>query len=125
MTSELDPSPSLPDVMSATVSSISPTTTIRPPLPTRLITRFNSALRNAQETCGCWGRIPGRSRWIMRRALEIPSIRPFNHRISRALSSFDLTHNFVVSYNYDLPFHRLAPSRGAARKLLEGWRING
>ena len=53
------------------------------------------------------------------------TINPFNHRVSRALSSFDLTHNFVVSYNYDLPFHRLAPSRGAARKLLEGWRING
>jgi hypothetical protein len=46
-----------------------------------------------------------------------------NYRLSRALSSFDLTHNFVASYTYFLPFDRLfgaLPSR-----LMQGWSING
>src|SRR5579864_327777 len=37
-----------------------------------------------------------------------------NYRLSRGLSSFDVTHNFVVSYNWALPFDRLfshAPKR--------------
>ncbi len=29
-----------------------------------------------------------------------------NYRLSRALSSYDLTHNFVVSYNWAIPFDR-------------------
>src|SRR6185369_11018067 len=29
-----------------------------------------------------------------------------NFRLSKALSAFDVTHNFVISYNYDLPFAR-------------------
>lgn len=51
-------------------------------------------------------------------------INPFNHRISRSLSAFDLRHNFVVSYSYDLPFQRLS-SRSGVRKFLEGWQISG
>ena len=27
-----------------------------------------------------------------------------NYRLSRSLSSFDVTHNFVFSYNYAAPF---------------------
>jgi hypothetical protein len=46
-----------------------------------------------------------------------------NYRKSRALSSFDIAHNFVVSYNYDIPFHR-AFSR-VPRRLTEGWSLNG
>ncbi len=46
-----------------------------------------------------------------------------NYRKSRALSSFDLTHNFVVSYNYELPFRRAFS--GAPRRLTEGWSVNG
>jgi hypothetical protein len=45
-----------------------------------------------------------------------------NFGLSRALSSFDATHNFVLSYNYMLPFARL---RGAPRRLTDGWAING
>ncbi|MEW5978788.1 MAG: carboxypeptidase regulatory-like domain-containing protein [Acidobacteriota bacterium] len=51
-------------------------------------------------------------------------INPFNHRISRSLSAFDLRHNFVASYSYELPFQRLT-SRPVARKFLEGWQIAG
>ena len=46
-----------------------------------------------------------------------------NFRLSRSLSSFDLTHNFVVSYNWALPFKRIfghAPTR-----LVNGWNIVG
>jgi hypothetical protein len=46
-----------------------------------------------------------------------------NYRLSRALSSFDITNNFVVSYNYAMPFRR-AFAR-APRRLSEGWSLNG
>jgi hypothetical protein len=51
------------------------------------------------------------------------AINPFNPRSSRALSIFDITHNFVVSYGYDLPFAR--SSSGVRGKLLSGWTISG
>jgi hypothetical protein len=51
------------------------------------------------------------------------SINFMNYRKSRALSSFDITHNFVISYNYDIPFRRLFG--GAPRRLTEGWSFNG
>jgi hypothetical protein len=51
---------------------------------------------------------------------------PFDYRLSKALSAFDMTHNFVVSYVYDLPFHKLTNSpRGAVTKFLEGWSVAG
>jgi hypothetical protein len=46
-----------------------------------------------------------------------------DYAISRSLSSFDARHNFVVSYNYALPFARLFG--GGPRRLVEGWSING
>ena len=33
-----------------------------------------------------------------------------NFNLSRALSSFDITHNFVASYSYEFPFDRLFPA---------------
>jgi hypothetical protein len=45
----------------------------------------------------------------------------FNPSLSRALSAFDLTHNFVVSYSYELPFDRaFHPNR-----LTRGWIVSG
>jgi hypothetical protein len=46
-----------------------------------------------------------------------------NYALSRSLSAFDSTHNFVASYNYEVPFHRLFTK--APRRLVEGWSING
>ncbi|MGI8959906.1 MAG: carboxypeptidase regulatory-like domain-containing protein [Bryobacteraceae bacterium] len=46
-----------------------------------------------------------------------------NYRLSRALSSYDVTHNFVVSYNWAIPFDRafgVLPKR-----LTQGWSLNG
>src|SRR5207245_3439332 len=51
------------------------------------------------------------------------SVNFMNYRTSRALSSYDLTHNFVASYNYELPFQRLFGS--APRRLTDGWSMNG
>lgn len=48
---------------------------------------------------------------------------PYNPRASRALSTFDLTHNFVLSYSYELPFGKLA--HGFQEKLLSGWTVTG
>ena len=50
-------------------------------------------------------------------------INPFNPSLSRALSTFDIAHNFVLSYSYDLPFTKSA--NGVKGKLLSGWTISG
>ena len=39
----------------------------------------------------------------------------------RSLSAFDVRHNFVVSYDYQLPFDRL----GGPSRLVKGWRLSG
>jgi hypothetical protein len=51
------------------------------------------------------------------------AINLFNPRSGRALSILDITHNFVVSYGYDLPFTK--SSEGVRGKLLSGWTISG
>jgi hypothetical protein len=51
-------------------------------------------------------------------------VNPSNERLSRALSSFDITHNFVVSYMWDLPFQKLTSS-SIGRKFLGGWSLSG
>lgn len=48
---------------------------------------------------------------------------PYNPRASRALSTFDLTQNFVMSYSYDLPFTK--STHGVQGKLLSGWTVTG
>jgi len=48
-------------------------------------------------------------------------VNPFDPRRSVALSAFDATHNFVVSYNYDLPFDKFV----GANRLTKGWAISG
>jgi hypothetical protein len=48
-------------------------------------------------------------------------VNPFNPSLSYALSAFSVKHNFVVSYEYQLPFDRiLSPNR-----LSKGWSISG
>jgi hypothetical protein len=46
-----------------------------------------------------------------------------NYALSRALSNFDVTHNFVASYIYDIPFDRAFSSLPKA--LVRGWSIAG
>ncbi len=49
-------------------------------------------------------------------------LNPFNFGATRALSSFDLTQNLVVSYDYQLPLDRLSKH---AKSLTRGWAITG
>jgi len=46
-----------------------------------------------------------------------------NYGLSRALSSYDVTHNFVASYNWSLPFARFFST--APRRLTNGWNFVG
>ena len=46
-----------------------------------------------------------------------------NHSLSRALSNFDITHNFVVSYFYTIPFDKAFAS--LPKRLVGGWSVAG
>jgi hypothetical protein len=87
----------------------------------------NSAYNSAQVN---WRHTSGRSQVLLgytySRAIDDSSgygeqINPFNPRLSRGLSAFDSTHNFVISYSYTLPFDRL----GGPKRLTNGWTISG
>jgi hypothetical protein len=48
-------------------------------------------------------------------------VNPYNPHLSTGLSAFDITQNFVVSFNYALPFDQLlSPNR-----LTRGWTLSG
>jgi carboxypeptidase family protein/TonB-dependent receptor-like protein len=49
-------------------------------------------------------------------------VNPFDIRLSEAPSAFDLRHNFVVSYTYDLPFAR---AFGRHNAWTTGWALAG
>lgn len=47
---------------------------------------------------------------------------PFNYQATRALSAWDLTHNLVASYEYQLPVERLTRRM---KVLTAGWSLSG
>ena len=49
-------------------------------------------------------------------------VNPINPALSRALSAFDVTQNFVVSYAYELPFERLFR---LSNRWTKGWTLSG
>jgi hypothetical protein len=56
----------------------------------------------------------------------IEGINPFNPKSSMALCAFDVTHNFVASYEIQLPFDRaFHATSGWAGRLASGWAISG
>jgi len=49
------------------------------------------------------------------------NLNPVNPKLTRGLSAFDVSQNFVTSYNYQIPFEKLwRPNR-----LTSGWHISG
>jgi hypothetical protein len=46
---------------------------------------------------------------------------PFNYKLTKALSAFDTTNNFVASYSITLPFEKLF----GHDRLAGGWRLSG
>jgi hypothetical protein len=49
-------------------------------------------------------------------------VNPINPGLSRALSSFDVRHNFVISYRYELPLERLVKE---SNRWTKGWDVSG
>jgi Carboxypeptidase regulatory-like domain len=47
---------------------------------------------------------------------------PYDYKLTRALSSFDIRHNFVATYRYDLPFQKLLRHDN---RWTKGWAISG
>ncbi len=47
----------------------------------------------------------------------------FNPKLSRGLASTDVTHNFVASYVWAIPFDRLFPA--GPKRLTQGWQMQG
>jgi len=91
------------------------------------ITIGNSAYNSAQIN---WRHTSGRLQMLLgytfSKSLDDSSgygeqINPVNARLSRGLSAFDSTHNFVVSYSYRLPIDLLP----GAKWLTHGWELSG
>ncbi|MGH9351700.1 MAG: hypothetical protein ACRD2G_06020 [Terriglobia bacterium] len=49
-------------------------------------------------------------------------LNPLNQSLTRAISAFDMRHNLVASYRYELPIERLFHRTG---RLIEGWSLSG
>ncbi len=52
------------------------------------------------------------------------NLNPFNHHLDKSLSAFDISHNFVISYVYNLPVFTRSKT-GFLHKLLDGWQVAG
>jgi hypothetical protein len=50
-------------------------------------------------------------------------VNPFNFKATRALSAFDLKHNFIATYQYRLPLELLL--HGRAKLWTDGWTLSG
>ncbi|HMD48687.1 MAG TPA: TonB-dependent receptor, partial [Bryobacteraceae bacterium] len=50
------------------------------------------------------------------------TVNPFDYKATRALSAWDLRHNFVASYDYQLPIEKLIRRW---RVLTQGWSVSG
>jgi hypothetical protein len=84
---------------------------------------YNSAQINFRHTSG---RLQTLLAYTYSKSLDTSSgygeqFNPVNPNLSRGLSAFDATNNFVVSYNYALPIDLL----GGPKKLTGGWTISG
>jgi Carboxypeptidase regulatory-like domain/TonB dependent receptor len=49
-------------------------------------------------------------------------VNPIDPALSKAISAFDVKHNFVVSYNYEIPFERVFR---AENRWTQGWALAG
>jgi Carboxypeptidase regulatory-like domain/TonB dependent receptor len=84
---------------------------------------YNSAQINYRHTSGRLQTLVG---YTFSKSFDDSSgygeqINPINPRISRGLSAFDSTHNFVASYSYRLPLDNMP----GPKRLMRGWSISG
>ncbi len=52
------------------------------------------------------------------------TLNPLNAHLDKSLSAFDMTHNFVISYIYNLPVLTRSTT-GFLHKFLDGWQVAG
>jgi hypothetical protein len=84
---------------------------------------YNALELSARHTSG---RLEFSAAYTFSKAMDQSSnigeeVNPFNPALSYAISSFDVKHNFVVSYEYQLPFDQFFhPNR-----LSKGWSLSG
>ena len=88
--------------------------------------RYNSLQLSLSHTSGALSMLAGYtySKCIDNASGLQDSTYPFNPRLSYGLCVFDVTHNFVFSYNWLLPFERLVTG-SVAKKILGGWSLSG
>ncbi len=84
---------------------------------------YNSAQVNYRHTSGRLQTLVG---YTFSKAIDDSSgygeqMNPYNQRLSRGLSAFDSTHQFVASYNLSLPIDKL----GGPSRLTHGWALSG
>jgi len=84
---------------------------------------YNSFQINWRHTSGRLQTLLG---YTFSKAIDLASgfgeqVNPVNPKLSRGLSAFDSTNNFVFSYNYRLPFDKL----DGPKMLTNGWEISG
>ena len=84
---------------SARISAVS---SCSAPSPMRAIMRWRRRSITARTAWNCWRAIPTQSRMDQSAGFPEP-VNPIDPSLSRGLSSFDMRHNFVASFQYDLP----------------------
>jgi len=110
----------------ASVRPLGPLFDTNPFVSTVANSRYNSLQLSASHNSGSLSLLAGYtySKCMDNASGLQDSTNPFNPRLSVALCNFDVTHNFVFSYNWLLPFDKLVGS-GLGKKLLGGWSLSG
>ena len=94
---------------------------IRRPLGFPTTTRFEATVRHTSATMEVMAAYTYGKSLDDSSSLSEP-VYPMGAAMSKAISAFDLRHNFVASYRYTLPFERLT---GKQNRLTTGWSITG
>ena len=86
--------------------------------------RYNGLELNLRYTKGAASVLAG---YTLSKSMDVASnlgeqVNPFDITKSEAPSAFDMRHNFVVSYSYELPFERIARRANA---WTSGWTLSG
>jgi len=97
-----------------------------PYLLTTATANYNSLQTNISPTIAMWDVLFGSifSRSFDNSSASTDRTYPYNPKASYGLSKFDLTHNFVGSYNIRLPFDRFVDNH-ITKAVIGGWPISG
>jgi carboxypeptidase family protein len=110
----------------ASVRPLGPLFDTNPFVSTVANSRYNSLQLSASHNSGSLSLLAGYtySKCMDNASGLQDSTNPFDPRLSIALCNFDVTHNFVFSYNWLMPLDKLV-GPGLAKKILGGWSLSG